>query len=138
MKIEDIKKIGIKNLVLVLIAGLLLLMCTLPGKIYDKNAGSEKINETKNIPSVTPAPDDEMRLQQLLSKVEGTGKTDVMIMYSTEIETKIEGVVVVTEGASKSYVVQYISDAVEALFGIPKHKIIVLPMKQKTEADERT
>lgn len=129
MKIEDIKKIGIKNLVLLLIAGLLLLMCTLPGKIYDKNTDNEKRNETESVPSVTPVPDDEIRLQQLLSKVEGTGKTDVMIMFSTDKETRIEGVVVVTEGASKSYVVQYISDAVEALFGIPKHKIIVLPMK---------
>jgi len=129
MKIEDMKKIGIKNLVLIMIAGILLLMCTIPSKMYGRNKDNEEDKVTDNIASVTPVPDDEIRLEELLSQVEGAGKTEVMIVYQNDIRTEIEGIVVVTEGAAKSYVVQYISDAAEALFGIPKHKIIVLPMK---------
>ena len=131
MKIEDMKKIGIKNLVLIMIAGILLLMCTIPSKMYGRNKDNEEDKVTDNIASVTPVPDDEIRLEELLSQVEGAGKTEVMIVYQNDIRTEIEGIVVVTEGAAKSYVVQYISDAAEALFGIPKHKIIVLPMRRE-------
>ena len=125
MKIEDLKKIGIKNLVLILVAGILLLFCALPGKTKEN---SIKENESHGITSTpTPVPPDENRLEILLSQVEGIGKTKVMIVYQSNAE--IEGIVIVAEGARKADVSQYISDAAEALFGIPKHKIIVLPMK---------
>lgn len=125
MKIEDLKKIGIKNLVLILVAGMLLLFCAIPGKTKENGV---KENESARIMSTpTPVPPDENRLEILLSQVEGIGKTKVMIVYQSNAE--IEGIVIVAEGARNADVSQYISDAAEALFGIPKHKIIVLPMK---------
>ena len=163
MNIKDIKKIGIKNMVLLLIAGVLLLFCTAPGIFggEDKTEKStseqtETVATTANTP--TPLPSAEERLQTVLSAVEDVGKTEVMIYYSSSEEQvpmldekgnfiqktqengayikktnapEIEGIMIVAEGAKKSEVRQYISDAAEALFGIPKHKIIVLPMRRE-------
>ena len=128
----EIKKISLKNLIPLLIAGLLLLICTLPAQSGNNSAGN-KTNSVVSEQSLTPTPvPTEARLKEILSRVEGVGKVEVMIQYRNSAEAiPIEGVVVVADGATSVKVVQYILDATEALFGIPKHKIIVLPMQRK-------
>ena len=64
MNIKEIKKIGIKNLVLLLIAGVLLLICTVSGKKDGKNeVGNERavMLTQEPFPTVTniPMPSDE-------------------------------------------------------------------------------
>lgn len=164
MNIKEIKKIGIKNFVLLLIAGLLLLICTVPG--FSDGKVEKESNREKN-PDVaiaetntpTPIPSAEERLKTILSTIEGVGKTEVMIFYNCSEEQvplldekgnpvqndrndfgmyimktkapEMEGVLVVAEGAKNIGVIEYISNVAEALFGLPKHKIIVLPMKKE-------
>ena len=164
MNIKDIKKIGVKNMVLLLIAGLLLLICAAPGVFREENKdGSSTLNQQEAVVTAvsTPTlfPSVEERLKAILSTIDGVGKTEVMICYSSSEEQvplvnekgnlvqtirgeetyikkinapEIEGIMIVAEGAKKSEVMQYISDAAEALFGIPKHKIIVLPMSKES------
>jgi len=169
MNIKDIKKIGIKNMVLLLIAGLLLLICAAPGVFGGENkAGGSTMNQQETVLTTvitpTPLPSVEERLKTILSTIEGVGKTEVMICYSSSEEQvpllnekgnlvqtirgeegayikktnapEIEGIMIVAEGAKKSEVMQYISDATEALFGIPKHKIIVLPMRRENGSND--
>ncbi|MFQ7310415.1 MAG: stage III sporulation protein AG [Sellimonas sp.] len=47
-----------------------------------------------------------------------------------ELSPDIEGVVVIAEGGEKPVVVQNITEAVQALFGVESHKIKVVKMKQ--------
>ena len=162
MNLNEIKKIGVKNLVLLLIAGILLLICTIPGMKGDKEENvtgndAEYSQEASLVVTDTPIPSEEERLKTILSTIDGVGKTEVMIFYScseeqvplldekgnpirsvkTESEAYImktkapemEGILIVAEGAKKAEIIQWISDAAEALFGLPKHKIIVLPMR---------
>lgn len=162
MKLENIKKISVKNLVLLLVGGILILVCTVSGrKVSDAEEGSKQVYENTELSEITENEvkiSDEARLAQVLSKAEGIGQTEVMIMYRSSEEelpmqdengnilvsrqqsnvpyirktysAEIEGILVVAEGADRTEVIQNVSDAVEALFGIPKHKIIVLPMKK--------
>jgi len=58
-------------------------------------------------------------------KDEGGSQTPYVV---EEIEAKIEGVVVIAEGGDNSSVVQNITEAVMALFGVEAHKIKVMKM----------
>lgn len=127
----ELKNIGIKNMVLLLIAGILLLLCAVPG-IFEKEEDDEMFvrYQQETVPgagTVTPILSVEEQLEKTLSSIEGVGNTEVMFLNAPDME----GVVIVAEGAKNPEVMQYISDAVEALFGIPKHKIIVLPMRRE-------
>jgi stage III sporulation protein AG len=47
-----------------------------------------------------------------------------------EIEPEVEGVIVIAEGGNNTKVVSQITEAVEALFRVPSHKVKVLKMKE--------
>lgn len=140
MGIEKWKKLGVKNFVLLLLGGILLLCCSLPNR-FSKT--QEAKTDLQQLPTATPMPyrAEEERLISLLSAVEGAGRVDAMIVYQSceEISSYVsknnrmlpEGVVIVAEGGKRSEVVKLLSDATEALFGIPKHKIVVLPMRKE-------
>ena len=72
----------------------------------------------------------ETRLEKILSKIEGVGKTEVLITYR-ENETKIEGAIVIAEGAENIDVKQKIIQAVETATGLLSHKIQVFEMKKE-------
>jgi len=133
MNIKELKKIGIKNLVLLFVAGMFLLICTMPGIFKEENKveSSTVQNWAEGATALTPiaVPSAEEKLEAILSRIEGVGKTEVMIFYSNNETLIPDGILIVAAGAKKAEVIQYISDATEALFGIPKHKIIVLPMR---------
>lgn len=128
----EVKKLGVKNLVLLLIAGVLLLLCTLPDMFRQRQRGNttDGTPATENVVGVSAVLTDEERLEALLNQVEGVGQVKSMIFTKGAADKTIEGIVIVAEGADNGKTAGYILDAAEALFGIPKHKIIVLPMKK--------
>lgn len=78
----------------------------------------------------------EQRLETLLSRVEGVGKVEVLIMTEEEKGEfyggggeKVTGVIVVAEGADNILTVGNIKEAVMALFQVEAHKIKIMKMK---------
>ena len=72
------------------------------------------LEKIKNLFNDNNENDLEIRLEKILSKIEGVGKTDVLITYK-ENETKIEGAIVIAEGAGNIDVKQKILQAVETV-----------------------
>lgn len=70
------------------------------------------------------ATDEEDRLRNILSKIDGVGKVDVMIAPENT------GVVIVTEGAGNPVVEENIYESVLALFDIEMHKIKIVKMSE--------
>lgn len=68
--------------------------------------------------------EEEMRLKNILEKMEGTGEVKVMLTYKDR--TEVEGVAIIAEGAENSVVVKNITDVVQALFDVDSHKIKVM------------
>lgn len=190
-----LKEIGIKNLVLICIAGIVLIVVSVPdvlsfskkeNKVKQNQVGQElnqtsvflgsETNETDYVAEL------ENRLKNMLKKVEGIGEVEVMITIESskekvilkdspytqdssneadgqggsritnglskeeetvlvqseeggavpyiikEIEPKIAGVVVIAQGGGNTKVINEINSAIEALFGVPIHKIKVMKM----------
>ncbi len=84
----------------------------------------------------------ELRLEEILSQMEGVGEVEVMITLkpSTKFEEssftytaqksypEVEGVLVVSQGGDNSSVNLAITEAIQALFGIDVHKIKIVKM----------
>ncbi|MEI3220461.1 MAG: hypothetical protein V8S08_13640 [Lachnoclostridium sp.] len=47
-----------------------------------------------------------------------------------EISPEVEGVIVIAEGGDNPVVIQNISEAVQALFGVDTHKIKIMKLNQ--------
>ena len=182
-KLAEIKrKIGVKNIFLLLLAGGLLLISSASGifRAKEENTPYEKTSFTP----VQEAQKTELELWEeklttLLSGVKGVGRAEVMITLSDngekivlkeiksstdslnetdrnggtrtnitsgkeekvvyeagnvpfvtqEFAAKVAGILVVCEGGGNADVVVDIVSAVEALFGVPAHRIVVLEMK---------
>lgn len=71
---------------------------------------------------------DELRREQELVFMEGSSGERIPVVIKS-YQPEIKGVVVVADGAGNSMVQQDITGAVEALMGIPPHKIRVLKRK---------
>lgn len=183
IKENIVKNIGIKKCILIMAAGILLLVASLPVK----NDRKENISlQTEKESGGTGNFSDyeeymERRLEKLLENVDGVGKVNVMITFKDtskkelisegeksqntvretdssggtrdtyeysesqnylvdksngyespyvvrEIKPQAEGVVVIAQGGGDPNVVSAITSAVEALLGVPVHKIQVLKM----------
>ena len=61
------------------------------------------------------------------------GKTDSTPFIAKELNPKVEGVLILAEGADNTVVKQNISDAVLALFSVDAHKIKVVKMSVQEE-----
>ena len=77
----------------------------------------------------------ELRVRNLLQGVEGVGAVDVMVsvngerkssMFEEEPLQEVLGIIISADGGGSSVVKAEISEAMEALFGLPSHKIKVL------------
>lgn len=190
-----LKEIGIKNLVLICIAGIVLIVVSVPdvlsfskkeNKVKQNQVGQELNQTSVSLGSETNETDYvvelENRLKNMLKKVEGIGEVEVMITIESskekvilkdspytqdssneadgqggsritnglskeeetvlvqseeggavpyiikEIEPKIAGVVVIAQGGGNTKVINEINSAIEALFGVPIHKIKVMKM----------
>ena len=68
--------------------------------------------------------EEEIRLKNILEKMEGTGEVKVMLTYKGKDE--VEGVAIIAEGAENAVVIKNITDVVQALFDVDSHKIKVM------------
>lgn len=139
--VKTIKDIGIKNLVIILIAGVVLAALSLPSF-----SSSEKIAETETDDEETYTEESyiiyqEERLKNILTKVKGAGEIEVMITLKQHDQSdtnyienysstnEIEGILIIASGADNANTVNDIVDAVTILFGIGCHKVKVMQMK---------
>lgn len=115
-----------ENLLLLFFGGLLLLVIAIPtGKSEDKKEAQAAYAEIQTKDAITAL---EEELSRLLSKVEGAGVCEAMLMGKVleDGSVQIDGVVVLADGAGNAGVELSLTDAVRALFGIEAHKVKVL------------
>lgn len=174
---------GKKQLLILLLAGILLIVIALPTKTDDRETATAvpaegELDEEAYVEGL------EERLTEILEEMEGVGTVRVMITLSSstekivekdtdrtsaqvteedaqggtrtstdrtssettvyneqdaggqtpyvskELTPKVEGVVVIADGGDNAVVVQKITEAVQALFGVDTHKIRVMKRNQ--------
>jgi len=96
-----------KEWLLILLAGVLLVVIAIPTKSKEIQSG-----------------DLEEQLEETLENMKQVGNVHVMITYRED--ERIEGVVVLAEGATNPVVVREITEVVQALFPVDAHKIKVI------------
>ena len=148
MTLQSCWELGRDKLVFIFCAGLLLFILALPTEKKTSNVSgeiegtAEKINVGENDHEAEL----EDRIQTILEGVEGVGQVDVMVGTATpqmdgyaafeqEAYPEVTGVVISADGGGSQLVKNEISQAMEALFGIPSHKIKVLK-RVKKESEE--
>lgn len=104
------EKIWKNKWIAMLLIGILLVIVAMPTKTYTENEERYALEE-------------EMRLKQVLEKMEGVGVSNVMI---TE-----EGIVIIADGADNGVVAKNIINVVQALFDVDSHKIKVMKRIQE-------
>lgn len=119
---EKMKEIGLGKLLLLLAAGVTLLVLSFPGD-RSSDAGSGTAVPTVALSRQESAGNEyyEQRFQEMLEATKGMGVCRVML------SPDMDGVLVVTEGAADAAAVLEITYAAEVIFGIPAHKVKVLP-----------
>lgn len=172
-----LKKLSKEQLLMAALAGLLLLVIAIPlPQEYQKetaaqeNQGEEPVNAEKTT---------QQQLQEILQKISGVGKVEVLITYEDagkmvvekddvsseelisetdsnggtrtttvnqkdkktvctgedmpyvvqELSPKVQGVLVVAQGAGNETVKKQISETIQALFGLEAHKISIMKME---------
>ena len=86
----------------------------------------------------------ELRVREILTDVEGVGDVEVMVVLKSSEEKSVHtefaeksvypelsGIVISADGGGSAVVKAEISEAMEALFGLPSHKIKVLKRVKK-------
>lgn len=112
-----------------LLLGLLLAVAALP---VSHEGQTKKTTAEEGVAEKTEL---EKKLEQFLSRVEGVGKTEVVLMteeggsFGNEETIKVTGALVSAEGGDNPATVQKIQDAVQALFQIEAHKIKIMKRK---------
>ncbi len=105
---------------------IVILIIVLVGTIYFMNKGDDSKAGSSVTTSVSvQKTDTELRLQKLLSSIEGVGATEVMVR---ETDGKISGVVVVCEGAESISTKNKIINAVSVAVNIDKKNIAIYLM----------
>ena len=134
--LRSLLKLNKEKLIFLFCSGLLLFVLTLPG---EKTVDSEPVEiSTVNKEEDTEKSQEEeleQRVQHILQGVEGVGEADVMVslsseksvsMFEEEPVREVLGIIISADGGGSSVVKAEISEAMEALFGLPSHKIKVL------------
>lgn len=131
MNISLLKEKGNKYFIFILVGILILLLCIPMDSA--KDTVSQKTTDLEE-------GELEMQLKRVLTAMEGVGDVEVMItreagmssLFETQSsEGKVQGVVVVAEGAGNALVDARISDAVKALFSVDAHKISIVKMRSQ-------
>ncbi|MBQ2401876.1 MAG: hypothetical protein II311_07675 [Lachnospiraceae bacterium] len=134
--LRSLLKLNKEKLIFLFCSGLLLFVLALPG---EKTVDSETVEiSTVNKKEDTEKSQEEeleQRVQHILQGVEGVGEADVMVslsseksvsMFEEEPVREVLGIIISADGGGSSVVKAEISEAMEALFGLPSHKIKVL------------
>lgn len=125
-----LNKSGKEKILIVVLIGVLMLVAAIPVKSGSSSSGGLG-GETDEAAQEAISDYDvymEQRIEKLLGEVEGVGKVNVMVTMGQTDEKTVEGVVIVAEGGGNGLVASNITSALEALLGIPAHKIKVLKM----------
>ncbi len=105
--------------IVILLVGVLLIVVAMPTKSgADTDYSVMDKRET----------DVEIRLENMLEKMQGVGKADVMITFKDE--EQVEGVLIIADGAKNAVIVRNITEVVQALFEVDSHKIKVIERNQ--------
>lgn len=139
-----LQDIGLPKLLLIVAAGVALLVLSIPGGYRNNSTGTsgqKNVGEANDTATAMEIYTDkkEEQLKKILQQVAGIGKVEVMItldsaeeksrlMENTRIQ-KVEGVLVVAEGAGDAQTDAEIIRAVQALFSLESHKIRVMKME---------
>ena len=127
-----------ENMALLILGGLLLVVIAMPIKKEDtKVTTSDSASFYVTQPQVVDEYSAllEKQLEEMLAKVSGVGRVEVMITLKTIEERdqilypQVEGVLVTCEGAGRGTVNADITEAVQALFNLAAHKVKVLSMQ---------
>jgi len=89
----NLKEIGIDKLVLIIIAGVVLVICSFPSSDKESDSGSNnKVDSTtsQSQDDITYEQQLEQKLQDILKNVEGAGNVQVMITLKTSSEKVIK------------------------------------------------
>lgn len=134
--LRSLLKLNKEKLIFLFCSGLLLFVLALPG---EKTVDSEPVEistvNKKEDTEKTQEEELEQRVQHILQGVEGVGEADVMVslsseksvsMFEEEPVREVLGIIISADGGGSSVVKAEISEAMEALFGLPSHKIKVL------------
>ena len=122
-----------------LLVGLLLAVLALPVSDEGEEKGTPSLLEGDESQGAAKS-ELEAKLEDLLSKVEGVGKVQVLLMTGQEKDamgfdtgegTKVNGALIAAQGGDDPVTVQNIQQAVMALFQIEAHKIKIMKMKKK-------
>ncbi len=131
MNISFLKEKGNKYLIFILIGILILVICIPTESTKDVTSQTVRNMEEGEL---------EVQLKRVLSAMEGVGEVEVMITTETtgsslfESENsngKVQGVVVVAQGAGNPSIDARISEAVKALFSVDAHKISIVKMRSQ-------
>lgn len=130
-----------ENMALLILGGLLLVVIAMPIKKEDAKAtASDSTGFYVTQPQVVDEYSAllEKQLEEMLVKVSGVGRVEVMITLKTIEERdqilypQVEGVLVTCEGAGRGTVNADITEAVQALFNLAAHKVKVLSMNSNS------
>lgn len=121
-KIKGIKNVKIIICILAVAVALLIYGSVVPGK---SGSATKKVT-TDEIKNITYS-DNEEKLADIIGQIDGIGKTKVMISYGEN--EKINGVIVVAEGAEKPLNEWKIRHAVQTALKIDYHSVEVYSMK---------
>ncbi|MBO7209186.1 MAG: hypothetical protein J6V58_05550 [Clostridia bacterium] len=83
------------------------------------------------IPSLNFNDSMEEQFIQVIKNVQGVGNVEIMINYGEN--GKVEGAVIVAEGAGNNIIKKQITDAASTAFGVSSYKIQVLSYKQEVK-----
>lgn len=137
-------KMSRETWILLFCGGLLLFVLALPAENRQEQETNMVQEEARAQTDAAATREEalEMRVRRLLSGVEGVGDVEVMIMLKSETDVmfreatapEVTGVIISADGGENSVVKSEITGAMEALFGLPAHKIKVLKrIKKETE-----
>ena len=139
-----LQDIGLPKLRLVVVAGVALLVLSIPSGYRGSSTGASSQENTGKVDETATAMEaytdkKEKQLEKILQKVSGIGQVEVMITLDSAEEKsrlmentrtqKVEGVLVVAEGAGDAQTDAEIIRAVQALFSLESHKIKVMKME---------
>lgn len=134
--LRSLLRLNKEKLIFLFCSGLLLFVLALPA---EKDVEAEPVDTlmvNKKEEKVESYEEElEARVQNILQGVEGVGEVEVMVslssdkvvsMFEEEPIQEVLGIIISADGGGSSVVKAEISAAMEALFGLPSHKIKVL------------
>ena len=141
--LTSVCRLSKEKMILLFCLGLLLFVLALPGEKVNAGAAVSEGGAEEGA-ATSYETDLESRIRELLMGVDGVGTVEVMVVLKAAEETSIHtafseksvypelsGIIISADGGGSAVVRGEISEALEALFGLPSHKIKVLKRVKK-------